>query len=193
MALTPSTMLPLGTVAPDFSLPNPKTGQQVSLKDFTDAKALVVAFYCNHCPYVIHLKGHFAQFARKFQKLGVAFVAINSNDTQNYQADSPENMVRDAETFNYPFPYLLDQDQSTAKAYQAACTPDFYLFDGKLKLVYRGQYDNSRPGSKIAVSGADLAQAIKAILQGKPVDGNQIASMGCNIKWKPGNAPAYFG
>ena len=184
-------MLPLGTQAPDFRLPD-TTGKVVSLSDFKGAPALLVAFICNHCPYVKHIRGALAQLGRDYLPRGVAFVAISSNDVANYPADSPAKMAEEAKAAGYPFPYLYDESQSVAKAYHAACTPDFYLFDGAQQLVYRGQLDDSRPNSGIPVTGKDLRAALEAVLAGKPVSATQKASIGCNIKWKPGNEPAYF-
>lgn len=195
MALTPSTMLSLGTKAPNFALTNAVDDAQVTLSDFKDARALVVMFISNHCPYVIHYKEALAAFAREFNARGVAFVAIGSNDIDNpkYAADRPELMKEDAETYGYPFPYCFDPDQSVAKAYEAACTPDFYLFDGTQSLTYRGRFDGSRPGNDEAITGQDLRAAIEAVLSGSSPSSEQYPSMGCNIKWKPGNAPSYFG
>lgn len=192
MVLTPSTMLDLGTEAPDFSLPDVH-GRKVSLSDFASAKVLVVLFICNHCPYVKHIRRGLAQVAHDYIPRAVAFVAINSNDVEQYPADSPPNMAAEAEQFRYEFPYLFDETQAVAKAYRAACTPDIYVFDEHRVLVYRGQFDDSRPGKDIPVTGADLRQAIDALLAGKPVSDDQVPSMGCNIKWKAGNEPEYFG
>ena len=191
MSLTPSTMLPLGTRAPDFSVPD-TNGKTVSLADFKTAPALVVLFICNHCPYVKHIRGELAKIARDYQAKGVAMVAINSNDAKNYPDDGPEKMKKEAKSAGYIFPYLHDATQSVAKAYRAACTPDVFLFDKNQKLVYRGQLDESRPGNDIPVTGKDLRSALDALLEGKPVSENQIPSIGCNIKWKPGTAPEYF-
>lgn len=192
MARTNSTMLPLGTKAPDFSLVN-IDGQTVSLSDFQDAPALLVIFMCNHCPYVIHVSEELARLTSEYQQKGVAVVGISSNDAAAYPADSPEQMVAEAEKRGYTFPYLYDETQEVAKAYRAACTPDFYLFDREQKLVYRGQMDASRPDSGIPVTGADLRAALDAVLAGQPVPEDQNPSIGCNIKWKPGNEPDYFG
>jgi len=192
MALTPSTMLPLGTKAPPFSLAS-VDGRMVSLDDFKSAPALLVAFICNHCPFVKHVAAGFGQLAREYQAKGAAVVAINSNDPIGYPADSPEQMVHEVENRGYTFPYLFDETQAVAKAYKAACTPDFYLFDKDRKLVYRGQMDDSRPDSGIAVTGKDLRAALDAVLAGKPVNEKQRPSIGCNIKWKKGNEPEYFG
>ncbi len=190
MARTPSTMLPLGTTAPEFSLPDP-AGKVVSLEDYDDAPALVVAFICNHCPFVKHIREGLARFGSDCEERGVGVVAISSNDVEKYPADSPEAMAREAKAAGYTFPYLFDESQEVAKAYRAACTPDFYLFDGKRKLVYRGQFDESRPGNNVPVTGKDLRTAVDAVLEGKPAPDDQTPSLGCNIKWKPGNEPDY--
>jgi len=190
MALTPSTMLPLGTSAPDFRLPD-TTGRFVSLADFAGRPALLVAFLCNHCPYVVHLRVGFAQLARDFHALGADVVGINANDPQRYPADSPERMVDEVKTAGYEFPYLFDATQAVAQSYRAACTPDFFLFDAQRRLVYRGQFDDSRPGNGRPVTGADLRAALTAVLAGKTPAPDQRPSMGCNIKWRPGNEPAY--
>jgi peroxiredoxin len=192
MVAVNSTMLPLGTKAPDFRLPDTK-GKMVSLADFKNAPALVVVFMCNHCPYVKHIRGGLAQLAKDYSSKGVAMVGISSNDVANYPADSPGKMAEEARAAGYIFPYLYDEAQGVAKAYRAACTPDIYLFDGDQALAYRGQLDDSRPGSNLPVTGKDLRAAIDAILAGKPVPANQKPSIGCNIKWKPGNEPDYFG
>jgi thiol-disulfide isomerase/thioredoxin len=191
MAQTPSTMLPLGTLAPAFSLPEPATGRTVSLDDFRDAPALLVIFICNHCPFVKHIRQGLIQFARDYQARGLAIVAISANDVANYPDDSPAKMAEEAKTFGYPFPYLYDESQATAKAYRAACTPDFFLFDASRKLVYRGQFDGSRPGNNVPVTGTDLRAAANAVLAGRPVAPEQKPSIGCNIKWKAGNEPDY--
>ena len=190
MAVTPSTMLPLGTQAPDFSLLDTE-GKTVSLDDFKDAPALLVVFMCNHCPYVIHVREGLAQLARDYQKKGVAIVGINANDVSSFPQDSPDKMKEEVRAVGYVFPYLYDESQEVAKAYHAACTPDFFLFDKERKLVYRGQMDGSRPNSGIPVTGEDLRRALDAVLEGRPVPGEQKPSMGCNIKWKPGNRPEY--
>ncbi len=192
MVLTPSTMLKLGTAAPDFSLPD-TTGKITSLADFSDKEVLLVVFMCNHCPYVIHLKSALAVFARDYESKGLAVVGINSNDVENYPDDSPEKMAQDVAEQGYGFPYLLDESQEVAKAYQAACTPDFFLFNKNRTLVYRGQFDGSRPKNNVPVTGKDLRHAVDVLLAGQPVAKEQVASMGCNIKWKPGNEPDYFG
>ena len=190
MALTPSTMLKLGTPAPDFRLSD-TTGRLISLQDFKDATALLVVFMCNHCPYVKHIRPALAEFACEFQPKGLAMVGINSNDATKYADDGPEKMVDEVTSAGYTFPYLYDETQETAKAYRAACTPDFFLFDKDRKLVYRGQFDDSRPGNTIPLTGKDLRAAVSAVLAGKEISGDQQPSIGCNIKWKAGNAPSY--
>ena len=191
MSLTPSTMLPLGTAAPDFRLPD-TNGKTVSLADFKGQTALLVVFICNHCPYVQHIRAGLVQLAHDYLPRGVAMVGINSNDVANYPADSPAKMKDEVKTAGYIFPYLYDETQAVAKAYRAACTPDIYLFDKNQKLVYRGQFDDSRPGNGIPVTGKDLRAALDAVLAGKPVSPDQKASIGCNIKWISGNEPDYF-
>jgi len=195
MSLTPSTMLELGTQAPDFSLVNAVDGETVSLSDLAGAKALVVMFISNHCPYVIHYKEALAAFGKEAMNQNVAVIAIGSNDIDNpkYAADRPELMKEDAETYGYPFAYCFDPDQSVAKAYAAACTPDFYLFDEQQRLAYRGRFDSSRPGNDHAITGDDLRGALIAVMSGDSPPSEQYPSMGCNIKWKPGNEPTYFG
>jgi len=193
MARTPSTMLELDTPAPDFSLLEPATGRTVSLSDFADAKGLAVIFMCNHCPFVKHIADGLNAFAREYQARGLAVVGINSNDAENYPDDAPEKMAGEVEARGYTFPYLFDADQAVAKAFRAACTPDFYLFDGEKRLVYRGQFDAARPQNEEPVDGKDLRAAADAVLEGKPVPEEQTPSLGCNIKWKPGNEPDYFG
>ena len=183
MALTPSTMLPLGTPAPDFDLPD-TDGKIVSLGDFNGTPALVVAFICNHCPYVQHLREALAEFGHECQAKGASMVAICSNDADHYPDDAPERMAEEKERRGYPFPYLHDATQEVAKAYRAACTPDFYLFDADRKLVYRGQFDDSRPGGDTPVTGGDLRTALDAVLAGQTVPEKQKPSTGCNIKWK---------
>jgi peroxiredoxin len=190
MALTPSTMLELGTSLPGFRLPDP-AGKVVGSDDFRDSPALLVAFICNHCPYVKHLRVELAQFAKDYQGSGLAMVAINSNDVANYPDDSPAKMAEEVEQAGYVFPYLYDESQEVAKAYRAACTPEFYLFDADRRLVYRGQFDDSRPESGRPVTGADLRSAVDALLAGRPLEPDQTPSIGCNIKWKPGNEPDY--
>ena len=192
MARTPSTMLPLGTAAPDFKLMN-VDGREVALADFAGKPALLVMFMCNHCPFVVHVADELARLGSEYMGRGVALVGINSNDTASHPADSPERMVAEAEDRGYAFPYLFDETQEVAKSYRAACTPDFFLFDQDRKLVYRGQLDDSRPGSGVPVTGKDLRAALDAVLAGnKPAD-EQRASLGCNIKWQAGNEPEYFG
>lgn len=192
MARTPSTMLPLGTKAPDFSLVN-VDGRTVSLGDFASAPALLVMFICNHCPFVKHLASALATFGDEYMQKKVAVVGISSNDVSSYPADSPEQMVHEAEEQGYSFPYLYDETQEVAKAYRAACTPDFFLFDRDRRLVYRGQFDSSRPDNGMPVTGADLRAAVDAVLAGKKPSDQQKPSIGCNIKWRPGNEPDYFG
>ncbi len=193
MAMTPSTMaLPLGAPAPDFRLPDP-SGKTWSLDDFQDAKGFLVIFLCNHCPFVIHIREGLAGVAKEYQGKGIAVVGINSNDVKKYPDDRPEKMAEVAERIGFTFPYLFDETQDVAKAYRAACTPDFFLFDKSRKLVYRGQFDGSRPGNDVPVSGNDLKAALDAVVQGNPVPAEQKPSIGCNIKWKPGNEPEYFG
>jgi peroxiredoxin len=191
MVAVNSTMLPLGTKAPDFRLPDPG-GKVFSLADFKSAPALLVVFMCNHCPYVKHIREGLARLARDYQARGVAVVGISSNDVDNYPADSPAKMAEEAAAAGYTFPYLYDERQAAAKAYRAACTPDLYLFDKEQRLVYRGQFDDSRPGNGLPVTGKDLRAALDAVLAGKAVSANQKPSIGCNIKWKAGNAPDWF-
>jgi len=191
MAAVNSTMLPLGTAAPDFKLADTE-GALVARDDFRDAPALLVMFICNHCPYVVHIRDGLAAFGRDYQARGLAMVAINSNDVRAYPDDRPEKMREERERAGYVFPYLYDETQAVARAYRAACTPDFFLFDGERRLVYRGQFDDSRPSSGRPVTGADLRAAVDAVLAGHVPDGEQRPSIGCNIKWKPGAAPDYF-
>lgn len=188
MARTLSTMLPLGTVAPNFVLPDTQ-GQLWSLESFKTAQALLVVFMCNHCPYVIHIRQALAQFARDYQPRGLATVGINANDASGYPLDAPEKMAEEVRLAGYTFPYLYDETQVVAKAYQAACTPDFFLFDAQKRLYYRGQFDASRPNQPTPVTGIDLRKAADTLLAGLPFEGEQFPSMGCNIKWKPGNSP----
>ena len=188
--LTASTMLPLGTPAPDFRLPDPE-GRTVSLDDFRQTPALLVAFICNHCPYVQHIRRGLAAFAREYQAKGLAIVGINSNDAGEYPEDGPQKMVDEVKAAGYVFPYLYDETQAVAKAYRAACTPDLFLFDRSRALVYRGQFDDSRPGNGVPVTGKDLRAAADAALAGRPIPAAQKPSMGCNIKWKAGNEPEY--
>ena len=191
MARTPSTMLALGTPAPAFDLPD-VDGRHHSLGDYAGQPALLVAFICSHCPFVRHVRGEFASFAREYSPRGLAIVAIMSNDLDVYPQDGPDAMREEARTLGYVFAYLVDADQQVAKAYHAACTPDFFLFDAERRLVYRGQFDGSRPGNAVPVTGADLRKAVDAVLAGGPVDPDQRPSLGCNIKWKAGAAPDYF-
>ena len=193
MARTPSQMIDLGTPAPNFSLPDAVSGKKISLDDFPHAKGFLIAFICNHCPFVQLIRHEFARYGREYTDQGIAVIAINSNDIRAHPEDGPEAMRDDARRFGYRFPYCLDEDQSVAKAYQAACTPDLYLFDANRSLVYRGQFDDARPGSDVPVTGKDLRAATDALLAGQPISGDQKASLGCNIKWKPGNEPAYYG
>lgn len=177
-------MLPLGTVAPDFTLLDTVSGKEVNLKELSSTRATVIMFICNHCPYVIHVNEEIVQLAKDYQAAGVAFIAISSNDVVNYPADSPDKMTKLAKEEGYTFPYLYDETQLVAKAYDAACTPDFYVFDGELRLAYRGQLDGSRPNSGIPLTGEDLRSALDAVLLGRPVTSQQRPSAGCNIKWK---------
>jgi peroxiredoxin len=191
MVLTPSQMLPLGTTAPDFDLPD-ASGARHSLARSKGAKAFLVCFMCNHCPFVKHIRSELAALGRDCRDRGVAMFGINSNDTTTHPDDAPAAMLRESEAAGYTFPYLVDADQSVAKAYRAACTPDFYLFDANRKLVYRGQLDDSRPGNDVPVTGVDLRAAIDAVLAQKPVAKEQKASIGCNIKWLRGREPEWF-
>jgi peroxiredoxin len=192
MVAVNSTMLPLGTAAPAFRLPDTH-GKNVSLSDFTRAPALVIVFMCNHCPYVKHIRAGLAQLARDYQPRGVAVIGISSNDVANYPADSPAKMAEEAKAAGYTFPYLYDETQEVAKAYRAACTPDIFLFDQNQRLAYRGQMDDSRPGNGVPVTGKDLRAALDAVLAGNAPSPRQKPSVGCNIKWKAGNEPEYFG
>jgi peroxiredoxin len=191
MAETPSTMAELGTNAPDFRLVDTE-GRTVSRDDFADAKALLVMFICNHCPYVKHVRHELARLAREYQGRGVAVVGISSNDVAAYPADGPDAMREEKERVGYTFPYLFDETQEVARAYGAACTPDFFLYDASRRLVYRGQLDGSRPSNAVPVTGEDLRAALDAVLDGRDIPPDQRPSLGCNIKWKPGNAPAYY-
>jgi peroxiredoxin len=191
MATTPSTMLELGTTTPPFRLPD-FDGHMISDRDFQTASALLVAFICPHCPYVKHIRQEFARFAQEYQARGLAVVAINSNDTKQVPEDGPAAMKSEAATTGYTFPYLYDESQQIAKAFHAACTPDLFLFDRHRRLVYRGQFDDSRPSKDTPVTGADLRAAADAVLEGRTVSAAQKPSIGCNVKWKPGNEPAYF-
>ena len=191
MVLTPSTMLALGTRAPDFTLPD-AYGNPVALAEFHGAPATVVVFLCNHCPYVKHLKVALADFAREYQTRDVAVIGINANDATAHPEDGREAMARDIAEFGYTFPYLIDDTQEVAKAYRAACTPDFFVFDAELRLAYRGQFDDSRPENDTPVTGRDLRAAVDTVAAGQRSIGDQRPNLGCNIKWKPGNAPDYF-
>ena len=190
MARMPSTMLELGTKAPAFNLPEPLTGNIVSLSGYA-GKPLLIIFTCNHCPYVINLRESFTEFVKLNQAKGLSVIAINANDAVNYQDDSPEKMILEAKQNGFTYPYLYDESQQTAAAYKAACTPDFFLFDSEHSLYYRGQYDDSRPGNKIEATGADLQEAVDCLLEGKEAPSEQKASLGCGIKWIAGNEPDY--
>ncbi len=190
MALTPSTMLELGTRMPEFDLPA-AGGGRVSSADLGGAPAVLVMFLSNHCPYVQHIRGGLAALGRDYRDRGLKIVAVCSNDVESYPDDSPEMMRREADEHGYVFPYLHDADQSVAKAFEAACTPDLFLFDASRRLVYRGQFDGARPRNDVPVTGSDIRAAADAVLAGRAVPANQIPSAGCNIKWKPGNEPNY--
>lgn len=192
MALTPSTMLPLGTTAPHFSLPDVVTGETISLDTFKDKKALLVMFICRHCPYVQHVKEELARIGKDYKDKELGIVAISANDKDAYLDDAPESLAEFAQEEGFTFPLCFDKTQDVAKAYTAACTPDIFLFDKERKLVYRGQLDGSRPGNNIPVTGKDLRLAIDAVLSDSPIPQDQKPSTGCNIKWKPGNEPPYF-
>lgn len=184
MSLAPSRMVPLGTKAPSFELPDTITDQLMDLNDLKSDKATVIMFICNHCPYVKHVKEELVNISDKYSSLGISFIAISSNDVEQYPEDSPEKMKEDAQTYGYHFPYLFDESQSIARAYDAACTPDFYVFDKNMELAYRGQLDESRPGNEKPLNGKDLREALDSIVAGNPVSQDQIPSVGCNIKWK---------
>jgi len=192
MAAVNSTMLPLGTAAPDFTLHDTVSGRQIGFAAYRAGKPAVVMFICNHCPFVVHLRSALTTFGAEAQKRGVAVVAISSNDPENYPDDAPAKMTAEAKKAGYAFPYLFDAAQSVAKSFQAACTPDFYLFDAAGKLFYRGQFDSSRPNNGEPVTGKDLRAALDLLLAGKPSPPQQHPSIGCNIKWKPGNEPDYY-
>lgn len=192
MSLTPSTMLALGTPAPDFALPDVRTQKTLSLKDFEGRQGLLVIFLSRHCPYVQHIKGELSRLGRDYASRDIGIVAITSNDVQNYPDDSPEMLKAMAQEEGFKFPILFDENQNVAKDFTAACTPDFFLFDQHRKLVYRGQLDDSRPGNGKPVTGRDLRAAIEALLSGRPISSDQKPSVGCNIKWKPGLEPDYF-
>lgn len=192
MVAKTSTMLPLGTLCPDFALPEPMTGKTISLQDFSDKPFLLVAFICNHCPYVKHIIKPFVALMSHYQQKGLAVVAINSNDVTAYPEDSPENMAKLARALGFTFPYLFEESQAVAKSFQAICTPEFYLFDQQRKLYYRGRFDDSTPKNNVPVTGQDLKAALDALLQGSPQPEQQWPAMGCNIKWRSGNEPDYF-
>ena len=188
-------MKKLGSNAPDFELPNFNTGyieNKVSLETFNNYPALLIVFICNHCPYVIHIRDSFLSFSKEYESKGLGIVAISSNDVGSYPDDSPDRMREDASKYAYPFPYLFDENQEVAKAYRAACTPDFFLYDKERKLVYRGQYDSSRPKNSLSVTGEDIRRATEALLNGEKLSSEQLPSIGCNIKWKKGSEPDYF-
>ncbi len=191
MARTPSNMIDIGTKAPSFDLLEPLTGQNKSLSNY-DNKPILVVFSCNHCPYVLHILNSFVDYANDMMGKGLSVVMINSNDVDNYADDSPEKMVELVNEYGFNFPYLYDETQAIAKAYQAACTPDFFLFNDQHNLVYRGQFDSSRPRNDDPITGADLRAASDALLNGQTITKNQLPSLGCNVKWKEGNAPDYF-
>ncbi len=192
MAGTLSTMLKLGTRAPEFSLPDTVSGKTILPGTFRNTKALLVMFICRHCPYVKHVQQEVARIGRDYGPKDVGIVAITSNDVASYPDDSPSSTAEMARESGFTFPVCFDETQETAKAYQAACTPDFYVFDRNRILVYRGQLDDSRPSNGIPVTGKDLRAALDAVLAGRPVSPDQKPSIGCNIKWRPGNEPAYF-
>lgn len=192
MAKTPSTMLELGTKAPDFKLPDTE-GQWVSRDDFRGKKGLLVLFICNHCPYVIHIASHLARMTKEYMARGIPVVAINSNDATKYPDDAPDKMKEEKAKRGYAFPYLFDETQKVAQAYQAACTPDIFLFDKNFELAYRGQYDGSRPSNNVPVTGSDLKKALDALLADQKPSAEQTPSIGCNIKWRAGNEPSYYG
>jgi len=191
MALTPSTMLPLGTPAPDFSLTDTVSGKKASLATFAGRKALLVIFMCNHCPYVKHLKDGLVKLGRDYEAKDAAIVAISANDAASHPEDAPDKLGAEAKALGYRFPVLYDETQKVAQAYHAACTPDFFLFDAARKLAYRGQFDASRPGNGLPVTGEDLRAALDAVIVGKAVPASQKPSLGCNIKWRAGNEPDY--
>ncbi|HSM34003.1 MAG TPA: thioredoxin family protein [Anaerolineae bacterium] len=192
MVATSSTMLALGTSAPDFQLPDATSGRLVARDDFADRGALLVMFICDHCPYVRHVADEIARVGREYQERGVAVVAISSNDVEQQPGDAPEGMAKFASERGFSFPYLYDESQSVARAYRAACTPDFFRVDGERRLVYRGQLDGARPSNDVPIDGRELRAALDAVLTGAPIPEPQLPSMGCNIKWKPGNEPDYF-
>ncbi|NER35090.1 MAG: thioredoxin family protein [Oscillatoria sp. SIO1A7] len=193
MALTPSTMLNLGTKAPDFQLPDVVSGKIISLETFAGKQGLLVMFICRHCPFVKHVQAELAQIGRDYGDRELGIVAISANNAETHREDAPDKLAIMARELDFVFPFCYDESQETAKAYTAACTPDFFLFDALLELAYRGQLDDTRPGSPELVTGLDLRAAIDAVLAGKPVNAEQKPSIGCNIKWKPGNEPPYYG
>ncbi|WP_088241361.1 thioredoxin family protein [Calothrix rhizosoleniae] len=193
MARTTSTMLPLGTSAPDFHLPDVTTGKTISLSSFTNKKALLVMFICRHCPFVKHVQSQLAQLGKDYENTDLGIVAISANDVNNYPGDAPDLLKIMAAELDFKFPLCYDESQETAKNYTAACTPDFFLFNQERQLVYRGQLDDSRPGNNQPVTGKDLRDAIDTILAVQVITKEQKPSIGCNIKWKPGNEPSYFG
>jgi peroxiredoxin len=193
MAETPSNMIPLGSVAPDFTLPDVVSGNDVALSEAKSDVATVIMFICNHCPFVKHVQEGLVKLANEYTQQRVSFLAISSNDVKAFPEDGPDQMKAVAQEKKYPFPYLYDESQEVAKAYKAACTPDLYIFDKDLKCVYRGQLDDSRPSNNVPVTGKDIREALDSLLAGKPVSDQQRASIGCNIKWKAGNEPPYFG
>ncbi|NEO14914.1 MULTISPECIES: thioredoxin family protein [unclassified Moorena] len=193
MALVNSTMLPLGTKAPEFQLPDAVSGETISLETFAGKQGLLVMFICRHCPFVKHVQGELAKLGKDYADANLGMVAISANDADNYPDDAPDKLKEMAQELGFTFPFCHDQTQETAQAYTAACTPDFFLFDANQELVYRGQLDDSRPSNGIPVTGKDLRAAIDAVLGSQPVNSEQKPSIGCNIKWKPGNEPAYFG
>jgi peroxiredoxin len=193
MARTESTMLPLGTKAPDFQLPDTVSGTTISLSDFAKNKALLVIFMCQHCPFVKHVQDEFTRLGKDYIEKGVGIVAISANNVETHPDDSPDHLKAMAKELNFNFPVCYDETQEVAKAYTAACTPDFFLFNGNLELVYRGQLDDSRPGNDKPVNGKDLRAAIDQVLAGEEISPEQKPSLGCNIKWKPGNEPEYYG
>ena len=184
MALTETTQIPLGSKAPDFSLPDAVSGRIMSLDDLMGKNGTLVMFICNHCPFVVHIRSKLVELAEKYKEKGIQFIAISSNDADNYPADAPEFMKELALSMSFPFPYLHDESQVVAKAYNAACTPDFSLFDSDSKCVYRGRLDGSKPGNGVPLTGVDLTAALDAMLRGQPNLVNQLPSVGCNIKWK---------
>jgi len=192
MVAVNSTMLELGTEAPSFELPDP-AGALVALEAVADGNPVLVAFVCNHCPYVRHIGPTFGRVADQLASMGVATVGVNSNDIEHYPEDAPEEMAVTAERWGWRFPYLLDEEQTVAKAYRAACTPDLFLFDADLRLAYRGQFDSSRPRNDLPIDGADIRMAARAVVAGEPVPEPQVPSIGCNIRWRHGNVPAWFG